>query len=203
MTRHHNTQFHCPNCKTWHTSETIFGRWIRNNKQLDSSEGFCVIDQDYWIHRFKHYDDRDFQLIMLVEIKTNSADLTDAQRDTLHIANQIMRNRSWTPTKQLKHQPDLSVVRKVRSIKNKKFINVRVYGVHCLRFSHLGPDDSDWIIWDHNQIDQETLTQLLRFDLDPDTLKPIDLRNHHINPKKHQLSLFQSESKQASGQLGA
>jgi hypothetical protein len=33
--------------------------------------------------------------------------------------------------------------------------------------------------WDEKPITQEQLTKLLRFDLDPDTLRPLDLRNHH------------------------
>jgi hypothetical protein len=38
MTRQFNQTFHCPNCKTWNTAETMFGRWIRQNKLLDGGE---------------------------------------------------------------------------------------------------------------------------------------------------------------------
>ena len=178
MTRPFNAQFHCPNCKTWQTQETMFGRWIRNNPDLDSKKGYCVSDQDYWIHRFKSFEKRDFQLLMLVEIKTMGQTLTDAQQDTLHIVNQLMRNRRQTPTKELKWQAGMGLV-KVFSTIAKKEIVLRAYGMHVLTFSGLGPDDSKIIKWDHRIINTEILTQLLSFNLDPDNMQPIDLRNHH------------------------
>lgn len=177
MTRHHNQQIHCPNCKTWITHETSFGRWIRNNGKLDSGLGYSVIDQDYWIHKFKHHNGRDFQCIMLVEIKTLGMNLTDNQRDTLHMVNQIMRNR-----RQVKQgfQAGKGIVH-VKSLISNKHTLLRAYGMHVLRFSGLGPDDSEWMEWDgKDRISIETLEGLLRFDLDPDTLKPLDLRLHHL-----------------------
>lgn len=178
MTRQHFQQFHCPNCQTWHSAETSFGRWVRNNKALDSGSGFSVIDCDFWVHKFKTFRSREFQLIMLVEIKTNGAQLSDAQKDTLHIANQVMRNRSETPTKERRFQAGYSIV-KARSLMLGRNVLVKCHGVHSLVFSGLGPDDSDSIQWDRKEIDELQLTQLLAFDLDPDTLNPIDLRSHH------------------------
>ena len=192
MTRQFNQQIHCPNCQTWITHETSFGRWIRNNKDLDSSKGYCVSDQDYWIHRFKTFRNRDFQLLMLVEIKTMGAALTTAQKDTLHLVNQIMRNRKQTPTKELKFQLG-NTIAKTYSIMAGKEVLVRLYGMHALTFSGLGPNDSEWITWDKYDVDIETLTSILRFDLDPDTLKPIDLRNHHPEEmESKQTKLFQA-----------
>jgi len=185
MTRQFNQQSHCPNCKTWQTSETLFGRWIRNNPELDSSKGICVIDSDYWVHKFKTYNplnnrpSREIQCIMLVEIKTNGCDLNPAQRDTLNIVNQLMRNRSQTPTKKALHQAGLSVV-KVRSLMSGSPITVWCYGAHLLRFSGLGPDDSDKITWDNrHEITKNQLTALLNFDIHPDSLKEMDFRIHH------------------------
>jgi len=188
VTRQHNQQFHCPNCQTFHSAETLFGRWIRRNSQLSSGLGFCVIDQDFWIHRFKTYRNRELQLLMLVEIKTNGAPLTEAQRDTLYVVNQFMRNRKATPTKELRHQP-LGYV-PVHSTINGRRISVRGYGMHVLTFSGLGPDDSDWIAWDQRQIDVEMLTRILCFDLDPDTLGELDLRKHHRTAETQVLPLF-------------
>ena len=178
MTRQFNSQFHCPNCKTWHTSETLFGRWIRNNDQLDSAKGFCVTDQDYWVHRFKTHGNRAFQCLMLVEIKTHGADLTLAQTDTLHIVNQVMRNRRATPTKDLKFQAGIAPL-KVRSSMAGHLVTLKSFGMHVLTFSGLGPEDSEWIRWDRQEISEGQLTSLLRFDLDPDSLQPLDLRSHH------------------------
>lgn len=179
MTRQFHSRFECPNCRTIHTAETLFSRWIRENEELDAPEGFCILDADYWVHRFKTYGSREFQCIMLVEVKTNSKTLTDAQRDTLHLVNQIIRNRRTTPTKERKYEANGNGPLRVKSPKAMCIVNVRCYGAHLLRFSGLGPEDSERIIWDKTQIDQKTLTALLRFDLDPDTLKPIDFRSHH------------------------
>lgn len=190
MTRQHNLQIHCPNCGVLITHETSFGRWIRNNKKLCSSSGYCVVDQDYWIHRFKTFRDRDFQLIMLVEIKTHGSDLSDAQRDTLLFVNEIMRNDRKTPTKNPTWFQGGSSIRKVKSIIAGREIILRTYGMHVLRFSGLGPDDSETILWDKKLIDQEILTSILRFDLDPFSLRPIDLRNHHPDPNKNQIRMF-------------
>lgn len=177
MTRPHYTEYHCAACNTWQTQESAFGRWIRNNRELDSRQGIGALDQDYWIHRFKSYGQRDFQLLMGIEIKTKGAELSPSQRDTLHILNQFMRNRKRTPTKSLQYQPG-SVV-EVYSIINRRMVEAKFYGIHVLRFSGLGPDDSEWIEWDGKVIDASQLTKLIRFDLDPDTLRPLDLRNHH------------------------
>lgn len=179
MTRQFNAQFHCPNCKTWQTQETLFGRWIRNNPDIDSSKGYCVTDQDYWIHRYIVRGSRGFQCIMLVEIKTMGAVLTAAQQDTLWIIDQITRNRRQTPTKKEMRLQAGTGPASVRSVMAKGNVALRAFGVHVLTFSGLGPDDSEWIRWDTTPIDAGTLTKILRFDLDPDTLKPIDLRNHH------------------------
>lgn len=178
MTRPFNQQFHCPNCQTWQTAETLFGRWIRRQSELDSKAGYSVSDQDYWIHRYKIANDREFQLLMLVEIKTMGRSLSDAQTDTLHMANQIMRNRRQTPTKELRWQAGSSPLRAYSTFLGRE-IAVRAYGMHVLTFSGLGPDDSDVITWDKTNITEPQLVGLLKFDLDPDTLGPIDLRSHH------------------------
>jgi len=119
---------------------------------------------------------------MLVEIKTMDAELSDAQRDTLHVANQLMRNRRQTPTKQMMYQAGTGPL-KVKSIMAKREVFLRAYGMHVLTFSGLGPDDSKNIYWDKKPIDLDTLTSLLSFDLDPDSLSDIDLRNHHNLPE--------------------
>lgn len=189
MTRQFTAQYHCNNCKTWQTQETIFGRWIRNNKALDSAKGYCVIDQDYFVHQFKSFENRDFQLIMMVEIKTMGMEPTQAQKDTLHILNQLLRNERATPTKALSSYQAVGFV-DAFSVMNGRRVKVKAYGAHVLRFSGLGPDDSDAIFWDKKQIDVETLTKLLRFDIHPDTFLPIDLRNHHRTAYKKNIHLF-------------
>lgn len=182
MTRPFNQMFDCPSCGNRHTLETDFGRWIRNNPLLDSGKGFSVHDQDYWIHRFKTHEGRAFQLLMMVEIKTHGADVTEAQRDTLHAVNQVLRNRRQTPTKRLKWQAGNAPLSVYSSMMRRNTM-LRVYGMHVLRFSGNGPTDSESIRWNGKLVDEETLTSLLRFDLDPDTLQPLDLRRHHRTMK--------------------
>lgn len=195
MTRPHSQQFHCPNCRTWVTAETMFGRWIRNHPELDSRAGYCVTDQDYWIEKWKVDGDRTFQLILGVEIKTFGTPLSDAQRNLLYLLNQIMRNRRQTPTKELVHQAGTAPL-KARSVMGGKIsaVNVRCFGIHVLTFSHLGPDDSEWMTWNRQNIDEATLVALLQFKLDPDTLQPLNLRRHHIVPEQRLLKQIESEA---------
>ena len=183
MTRSFNQQFHCANCKTWQTAETLFGRWIRSNPDLDSRHGYSVTDQDYWIHKYKTHETRRFQLLMLVEIKTMGAALSEAQKDTLYQVNQLMRNRRQTPTKELRYQTSSGPL-KVKSTMLGGEVVMRAFGMHVLTFSGLGPDDSEWIRWDRTQISVDQLTSILRFDLDPDTLRELDLRLHHQNAEQ-------------------
>lgn len=187
MTRQHSVTYHCPNCRTWQTAETLFGRWIRSNPDLDSREGICVVDQDYWIHKFKHHGNRAFQLLMGVEVKLMGAELSRAQRDTLLALNQLMRNRRHSINKSSQQVGNYVPV--VSAFDGQER-NVRFYGVHVLRFSGLGPDDSEWIKWDLKDIDTPMLTSILRFDLDPDTLRPLDLRNHHPNHFTRSMELW-------------
>lgn len=189
MTRQYNAQYHCNNCKTWQTQETMFGRWIRNNKALESSKGYCVTDQDYWIHRFKTFGKRNFQLIMGIEIKTMGGMLSDAQKDTVYLLDQMLRNRRQTPTNSIRKQAG-SGLAKIYSIIAKRPVVVKAFGMHVLTFSGLGPDDSEVIRWDKTEIDEGLLTEILRFDLDPDTLLKIDLRSHHsVSEDANQMKL--------------
>lgn len=167
---------------------------MRNNNHLDSIiEGLVLSDADYCIHRYKTYTDngqsRLFQLIMWLEVKTQGARLNDSQYDTLYILNQVLRNRRATPTKQLRWQAGTAPL-KVYSPWCKKEVNVRVYGVHVLRLSGEAPDNSETIQWDTRTVGIDTLEQLLRFELDPDTLQPIDLRSHHRALRESQLKLI-------------
>lgn len=137
-----------------------------------------MVDTDYMVHQFRTHGDRTFQLFMAVEIKTMNAELSDAQRDTLLIADQLLRNRKKTPTNNPRRQAS-GQMHMVYSHMLKKTVWLRAFGCHVLTFSRLGPDDSDLIRWDRRPITVEQLTGLLSFSLDPDTLKPLDLRLHH------------------------
>lgn len=184
MTRPFNQKVVCMACGAITTAETSFSRWLRMRPDLDSSVGLCVADVDYIIHRFKTANDgREFQCLMMVEVKTQSRNTSDSQRDTLSIFSQFLRNRKNTPTAKIPaKQADATVINKARSYILKRDVNVRLFGFHLLQFQQTGPDDG-WIKWDNKPIDQETLAKLIRFDLDPDKITPLDLRNHHLKPQ--------------------
>lgn len=179
MTRQQKQKVHCLNCGVEITAETSFGRWIRNHPDLDSNTyGLSVMDMDYVIHRFRSELGRDFQLLMIVEVKTRGSQMSDAQRDTAHVLNQITRNRRQTPTKPLRYQAGTAPLM-IYSIYAKRKVFLKVLGVHVLTFEGLGPDDSRWIKWDNREIDASELAALIRFDIDPDTLEPMQWRVHH------------------------
>lgn len=174
MTRPFGVQYHCPNCQTWVTAETSFGRWIRNNEKLDSKSGYCVIDQDYWIHKFMSCGDRSFQCILGVEIKTMEANVTKAQQDTLSLVSQLLKDGSIPQDKDIPWK-DRRGVSLVTSRLLEKKIYVKSFGIHLLRFAGLGPDDSEWIIWNKEKINTDTLTKIFKFEIDPFTLNPLEL----------------------------
>ncbi len=186
MTRAFYQTIHCPHCGQVITMETEFSRWVRNHPELDSKQGFAVTDQDVFWHQFRTERGRDFQLMMHIEIKTCGAKPTTSQQDTLGMVNQMTRNRRETPTKECYNQSG-NAPRQALSLMTGRWIWLRHYGVHLLRFSGLGPTDSATIWWDSSEIDKPTLVSILRFDLDPDTLKPMDFRSHH---KQRFLPLF-------------
>jgi hypothetical protein len=124
--------------------------------------------------------DREVMYLMLVEIKTHGANLTPAQQDQLSIINQVIRTDPWKEQRVSGrfiggHDQN---VRHVFSPMAKKQVRVISYGVHLLRMSGSTPTDSDWIGWDGKPISAEQLVNLLRFDLNPDTLRVEEHRNH-------------------------
>ena len=178
MTREFGQQHHCAMCGAKSSIESTFSRWLRANDDLESSAGHVFVDTDLWVRRYKTALGREFQLLMLVEIKTHGAQLTDAQRDTLYMINQVMRNRRETPTKKLKHQAGTSPMDVYSTMLGRR-ITLKAFGMHVLTFSRLGPDDSQAMKWDNQPINSNQLRDLLAFDLDPDTLRPMDFRSHH------------------------
>lgn len=175
MSRMCKTLTHCRHCGHETTAESAFSRWIRLQPDLDSSKGLCVIDQDFILHKFKTAGNKAIQCMMWIEIKTHGAECSLAQKDTLHIFNQIARNRRQTPTKKNKHQAGDAPL-KVFSIwsRGKGLVSLKMYGAHILTFSGSGPEDSEWIKWDKSLIDVEMLKKILCFDVDPDNLRTKD-----------------------------
>jgi hypothetical protein len=197
MTRQYNQIYQCANCGCTTTTETSFGRWIRGNPKLESRNGLAVYDIDYIVHRFKTFEGREYQFIMLIEVKTHNSTMPDAQKDTLFILAQLIENRRTNNA--MREGNSNQVVRKklsngplyVHSMVSGKKVRVKCFGVYQLVFSGSGPDDSETIKWNKKSIDTDTLTRLLNFDIDPDTFVDIaeSTRNRH-KKKKDQLFLI-------------
>ena len=172
MTRTFNEKIRCPSCGHNHTAETAFERWVRNNRSLDSvRESIVRFDLDLLLHRYKTPTDgkgtRDIQCMMFIEIKTFMAKVSDAQRDTLSLLNQVMRNRKpnihSNPRRQVKNQ----ICRAYSKMLNKE-VRLLLYGGHLLQMDGTCPNSSSLMLWDNKPIDPIRLEELLRFERDPD-----------------------------------
>ncbi len=181
MTKPFNVKYACERCGHQTTAETAFGRWMRHQPDLKSSDGIVRTDCDHIVLRYKTAKDgRDFQLMMVVEVKEYGADPDPAQRDILSFFSQTIyvrgRNMHGSPT--------------TRSLRLKsrmlgRDVLVRNYGVHLLQFERTSPDDG-WIKWNWQFIDTVTLTEILAFNRRPDnpTLRMEEfLRDRHAKPK--------------------
>jgi len=180
----------CPNCGTHVPAETPIRHWIRTCPKLDSSsKGAAIVcfDSDILVHKYLTHTDkkgtRDVQALMFIEAKSHAnheVRMSDSQRDTLGILNQLLRNRRRNIYKSLRRRQVTYCPNKVYSSLNKKNVWLRGFGGHLLELSNNDPDDSNWMRWDGmHLITQSELIKLLRFETDPDTMRPISWRRHH------------------------
>lgn len=179
MTREFSEHIDCPVCGERFPAETAFRRWMRAHPSLDSGDGMAVCDADLWIHKWKSHGTREVQCLMMVELKTHNAPMSMSQRDTLLFVNACLRNRRRTPTNRKLYGQAQQVPLKMRSHLSDRMVFMRLFGVHRLLLSGTDPENSATIQWDRHFVSVDQLIKLLRFDLDPDTLKPLDLRRHH------------------------
>lgn len=175
-------------------NDTPFSDWLRCHPELHSvKRAFTANDLDYVVHAYRTPCDRlgtrQVQHIMILEVKSMGADMTDAQRDTFDILDQILRNTVNSPRKKADGIP----ARKCRSLIANGNVTVRIYGCHKLQMSGSRPDSSRWLVWDKRQIDEPTLLKLLRFELHPDTLAPLSDRRHHALSKPRDRMLFRKD----------
>lgn len=176
----------CPRCGLEVSTESPVKAWIRSHEDLDSRRKcLCVGDSDLWIQRYgtrRHQSgvDRNVMYLMLVEIKSHGRGLETWQRDLLHVVNQLLRTNRWKERRdggqfQPGHPQNARVIYSI--IAGQK-VQLQCYGVHILRLSGATPDVSDWIKWDDKPISREQLLLLLRYDLHPDSLRPMEHRSH-------------------------
>lgn len=184
MTRSMNARLECPTCRCQMSMESHFERWMRECKLLDSRQsGIVRYDLDLLLHKYMIAEDsrgaRDIQAMMFVEVKTYGAEPTQAQADTLHLLNQVLRNRRKNMhTAQIRKQAaNHAPLCTAFSLASRKQVALKLLGGHLLQFSDNGPEDSEWIRWDKKyDIDKSTLVDLLTFKKDPDTLLKLDIR---------------------------
>jgi hypothetical protein len=192
----------CPQCGHRHTKETAFERWMRNEEELDSGLGLVRFDLDVLLHRYMRLVDgkgsRDLQIMMFIEVKTLGANVLQSQLDTFSLLSQVLRNRK-TNMHQQRHGRHTDAVTPVTAHSKKlgKPVTLWLRGGHLLQLSGTSPVNSSDIRWDWKKISIDDLVGLIRFDLDPDTLKPIDWRRRYadfVHSKKRQQLLSFGES---------
>jgi hypothetical protein len=150
--------------------------WLRDNPRLDSiKQGVVATDCDLWIHKYKTLGSREYQFLMLLEIKEHGKQVDKWQRDTLHIANQLLRNRRNKTKFQKSSEPRIE---RVFSVLANKHVNVCCFGVHSLIIHGDGrKTDTCRLTWDsQHEITVGQLESLLLFDIDPDDLNKLDHR---------------------------
>lgn len=128
---------------------------------------------------------RDVQYLMLVEVKVHGRDMDAPQRDLLAIVNDLLRTNAWKEQR-VNGQFISGHAQNARSVYSYiagKRVRVYCYGVHKLRMSGATPELSQWMTWSdgggiERYITQDDLVRLLRFDTNPDSLRPLEHREH-------------------------
>ena len=186
MTRAFRTLIMCPRCGAEHSAESAFERWMRDHPALGSREaGIVRFDCDVLLHKYaRHVDkksERTLQCVMFVEVKTFGADVTPAQRDTLSMFSQVLinRRRNRHAPRHGRHADDHIAPAVVTSLIQGGPVRLRLFGGHLLRLADADPVTSAWMRWNGAAITCDQLVSLLRFDLDPHTLRPIDWRRRY------------------------
>jgi hypothetical protein len=178
------------------STEEPWKTWIRNHPKLDSQEhGISVMDTDLIVHKFGRRRglirgwDRDVQYLMKVEVKTQGAAVGPAQRDTINAVDNLLRTKPWK-----EHRIDGKLIpghpQNIRNVVSSiagREVRIICHGVHVLRMSGPTPGTSDWLRWDERLITGEQLVQLFRYELDPDSLRVMEHREHKKISDQHPL----------------
>lgn len=171
MTAQHRRIIICEKCGQETTEETGFGRWLRAQDALPSfgaRECFVFSDIDYVVHRYMWNGSRNKQIVMLIEVKTNDAPISNSQGDTLYKLNALL-------TDYQRHEQACTGVPLGRytngSVDKSNLAYIKCAGVHVLTMSGDSPDNSRRIVWGRKKITSDQLVRILRFDIHPKTMK--------------------------------
>ena len=163
MTRPFNVQYSCSHCGKRSTAETAFGRWMRNNAALDSVTGVVRTDLDHIICRYTtSLQGRDFQLMMVIEVKEHGAEPDACQTDLLSFLRQLAERKSVNM-----HGAQTIPPIRVHSKMIGRKVLLRWFGVHLLQFQNTDPVNSVWIKWNRKTISPQLLTALLAMERHP------------------------------------
>lgn len=163
MTKKFNVYYTCQHCGGQTTAETGFGRWMRNHPALDSVDGIVRTDCDHIILRYKtSLQGRDFQLMMIVEVKEFGKDPDPCQKTILQFMAQSIMYRGKNM-----HGARTDITRKLKSALLGRNVNVRNFGVHLLQFEKTNPNDSKWIKWNREIVTAGELVGLLALERHP------------------------------------
>jgi len=196
MTRPLCQRMECPVCNTEVTVETALGRWLRGHPRLRSEDGINIYDSDAsverrLVHRYKDGKSRDVQCFMEIEIKQYGALPTPAQKSTLQLLSDYLKNTVSNMHSSRGASRDCSgKMRRIYDREFKRWVWVRHYGFHLLQFEKQGPEDSSWIRWDGRDIDLDQLASLFAFELHPYSLNPLSARDRHATVKRPLFELF-------------
>lgn len=172
MTRQFNQRIRCQSCGALTTEESPFERWMRNHPSLRSQNGIVRFDIDLLVHRYMGLEDgksaRLLQAMMFVEIKTFMATPSLAQRDTLHLLNQVLSNRKTNVHQQKPAWQCHAAPVKAFSLANQRDIRLRLFGGHLLQIDGTSPDNSSYMLWDKDYpLTESELVEVLLFERDP------------------------------------
>lgn len=118
--------------------------------------------------------------MMFVEVKSFGSHMSIAQKDTLSLLNQVLRNRTKNKhaDRHGRHAANHVPMAKAYSHAIKKDIRLKLFGGHLLQMETDDPEIGN-LQWDFKDIGLDTLISLLRFEIDPDTMNEIDWRRRY------------------------
>ena len=163
-------------------ADSVWGAWVRSLGAKDgplpsisATRGTTINDWDMIVHQYKTPVDsqgsRDVHCLMYVECKTHMGSVAPSQAETL-----------W-----FNHQATAKKIN-VKQLNKSGRVAVWHYGVSLLSCDKADPACSLVFRWgrfddagriQYYNVDMATIVHLLRFDLDPDTLRPTSFRRHH------------------------
>jgi len=169
MTRKFNIKYTCQHCGKQTTAETDFGRWMRNHPDLDVVNGIVRTDMDHIILRYKtSLDQRDFQLMMVVEVKERGAESDPCQIDILSFLRQAIERKQLNMYQRVRKDKKGGVgCLQLYSKLNHRWVRFRFFGVFLLQFENTGPANSKWIKWNRQPITEGDLVGLLAMERHP------------------------------------